>query len=129
MRGEHRAGRLEGRVTPAELAVFLPYRKEPTIVRIPPVSARPLALLDDRLDRRERGAEFGDGDQLRPPEQLRSGLGARRADEDRRLAELLDQSAKAVGDATVQVADRGELLAPRQRLGLRDRIAWGRGRG
>jgi hypothetical protein len=76
----------------------------------------------------QRRVEVGDGDELRPAEQLRRGLGAGRPHEHSPLAEPGSQAAEAVGDAAVQVPDGGELLAARQDLVGLDRREGRRGR-
>ena len=93
-----------------------------------PVARAPLALLDDLFHRRQRRGEIGDRDQLRPAEQLRGGLGARGADEHGSLPAAGGQAAQPLGDAPVQVADGGELLAAGQRLTGLYRLARRRGR-
>jgi DNA-binding MarR family transcriptional regulator len=76
-------------------------------VGVSPVAARTLALLDDLADRRESGVEVGDGDQLRPAEQLGRGLRARRADEHGGLAVAVGQRPQSVLDPAV--AERSPL--------------------
>ena len=92
-------------------------------MRVPPVPPGALPLLDDLLHRGQRGGQVGDRDQLRPPDQLRGGLGARRADEHRPLTDPVDQPAQPVGDAPVQVAHGAVLLAARQQFVRRHRRA------
>ena len=85
-------------------------------MRVPPVPAGALALLDDLLHRGERRVQVGDRDQLRPADQLRGGLGPRRADEHRPLAHRSTRPRSPSAMPRYRWPDGGELLAARQQL-------------
>ena len=88
---DHRPDRVEGRVGLAQLQVLVEDRDELAEVRVPPVPARALALLQDLVDGPLRRGHVGDRDQFRPAEVLLGGLRPRRPDEQHLLAELVRQ--------------------------------------
>jgi len=63
--------RVEARVGRAHLLAFIEDLHELPEVGIPPVTARALAPLQDRVDRSLSRVQVGDRDQVRPPEVLR----------------------------------------------------------
>src|SRR5215472_13273486 len=75
-----------------------------------PFAARPLALLEDRVDRPVSRGEVGDRDELRPVEVVARRLRPRRADEQVPLAELLRQVVEPKLDRAVEMPDRREVL-------------------
>jgi hypothetical protein len=120
--GQDGAGGLERWITLPQVVVVLPHGEEPAVVCGAPVARAPLALFDDLFDRRQRRGEIGDRDELRPAQQLRGGLGPRGSHEHRPLSAAGRQAAQPIGDPPVQVPDRGELLAARQRLSRLHRL-------
>src|SRR5215471_17330204 len=111
-----RPGRLERRVTLAQVLVFLPHGEEAAVVRVLPVAASAFALLDDLVDGGLGGGGIGDRDHLWPAEPLRRRLGAGRADEQGAFAEPIGECHQPALDAAVEVADRRELLPVRHCL-------------
>ena len=109
----YRANRVEGRVGLAELRVLVEDRDELTEVRVFPVPARALALLQDLVDGALRGGQVGDRDQLGPAEVRLGGLRPRRADEQPPLTVFLRQARDPGLDGPVQVPHGGEVLAAR----------------
>src|SRR5262245_39035983 len=83
-------------------------------MRCTPVATGALALLDDYVDRGVRGHQVRHRHELRPPEDFFGRLGPLRADEHRTLTKTPDEVAEAVGDATVEVPNGGEVLNSRQ---------------
>ena len=109
--GRHdRPGGLEARIRLLELEVLVEDAEEAPEVRIAPLAAGPLALLDDDVDGAPCGREVGDGDELRPAEVLLGRLGVRRPDEQALRAEPLVEVLQAGLDGPVELADRVELL-------------------
>ena len=113
---DHRADRVEGPVGLAELLELVQDRHELAEVRVPPLPARPLALLQDLVDRPLRGRDVGHRDQFGPAEMLTRGLRPGRADEQPLLAELVRQVRDAGLDGPVQVPDGLEILGARDDL-------------
>ena len=99
-------------------------------MRVAPVAAGALALLDDLSHRGERGLEAPDRDQLRPAQQLGGRLGARGSDEQGALAEAVGQCPQAILDPAVQMPDGREVLAAWHQFLFAQRLArrrrWGR---
>src|SRR5205807_4398465 len=104
------------RVLLLEHAVLVQDTQELAVVRLLPVAARSLPLLDDRLDGLHRRGKVGDGDQRRPPEVLLGGLGLGWTDEDLLLTVAGDKVPEALLDPTIEVADGGEVLLLRHNL-------------
>ena len=115
---DHRPDRVEGRVGLAELNVLIQDRHELAEVRVFPVPARSLALLQDLVDGPLGRGHVGNRDQLGPAEVGLGGLRPGRADEQRRLAVLLGQVRDAGLDRPVQVPHSREILAARDDLAV-----------
>ena len=79
-------------------------------VRRLPMPARPLALLEDRVERSLGRREVGYGHELGPPEIGARRLCARRPDEQVALAELVSEVRQTLLDRAIQVADGCEVL-------------------
>ena len=89
--GEHRPDRIEGRVGARHLAVLVEDLHELPEVRGLPMPARPLALLEDRVERSLGRREVGHGHELGPVEVGARRLCARRPDEQVALTELVGE--------------------------------------
>ena len=109
-REEDRSCRLEVRVRRLQLAVLVEDSDELAEVGVLPVTARPFALLEDRVDCPVGRGEVGDRDELRPVEVVARRLRSRRADEQVPLAELLRQVVDPVLDRAVEMPERREVL-------------------
>jgi hypothetical protein len=112
------SSRVEGRVGLAEVEVLVEDLDELAEVRVLPVAARPLTLLQDLVDRALRARHVGHRDQLGPAEVGLGGLGLRRAGEQLLLAELAGQVGEPLFDGPVQVAYGGEVLGARDDLAV-----------
>jgi len=93
--------------------VFVADGDEAAVVAGLDVTARPLALLDNRVDRGQRRGEIGHGNETRKRDELRADLGSGIADEETCLAKAVGESAKAAGDGAIEVADRLIVLRAR----------------
>src|SRR5215469_7130366 len=93
-----------------QVTVLLHDSQESAEVRLAPIAACSLPLLDNRLDGLACRSQVGDRDQFGPAEVLLCGLRAGRADEDALLAVLLNQVTEPLLNATVEVANGGKLL-------------------
>ena len=74
----HRSDRLDSRVRRDHLAVLVEDLDELAEMRLLPVTARALALLEDRVDRLLCTGQIGHHHELRPAEVVRDCLGPRR---------------------------------------------------
>jgi hypothetical protein len=66
----HRPRRIKPGICLAHRPVLIPNLEEAAVVRVAPVAAGALALLDDLADRVQGGLQVGDRDQLRPAQQF-----------------------------------------------------------
>src|SRR5215212_9554198 len=119
---------LEVGIPPLELEVLDQDPEEHAKVGVVSVAPGPLALLDDRLDRRMCRGEVGHRDQLGPPEVPHGGLGLWRSNEDSVLSVLLYQALEALFDPPVEMTNGGELLLVRHDDAARDKGRYHRAR-
>jgi len=97
----HRPDRIELRVRRDHLAVLVEDLHELAEVRVLPVTARALALLEDRVDRPLRTGDIGHHGELRPAEVVGDCLGPCRADEQVLLADLVSEVPKPLLDRPI----------------------------
>ena len=114
----HREGRGEGGIGGEELVIFPPDVEEAIVVAVCAVAGRPLALLDDRLDRGLGAREVCDhheaGQRGVGGPELRGGI----ADEQSPLAEMVGEHFEAVTNAAIEMPDRRVVLGARHQSSL-----------